>query len=535
MRWKEFSICLALAAASGSLVAQLEEDGRQNFHQGSPVPGQFLTVDPNARYGSTLAVGDYNCDGLDDVAIGLPNYDVSGNDDAGGVIVLYARNTSQGLSTTDRQFFTQVNLADGQDPDPGEHFGRELASGNFNGGTCDDLVIGVPEDVVEFFPRAGSVHVLYGSANGLVESQFRTTFWSRADDDINPAPASIQSAEFGSALAVGDFNDDGFDDLAIGAPDLQSVTSTGGVRENSGAVHILFGSSGPGLGEAGNLLLRRGLNLEGEPDEGERLGAVLAAGDTLGGTVIPGDQLFIGLPNFDLGLEEDVGALMLVRDIGQVQGAPFSATFHQDSSGIPGGAEPGDDLGAALATGDFDGDGFIEIAAWVRGEDLGIPVVNNVGAVNLFDFTGGGGHQFWDQNDIGFEQGYEENDRFGAAMVGADFNGDGIDDLAIGVPREDITFGPINTTNVGVVHVLNGRVDEGLSVIGVETWFNEESGLLEGDRFGAALAAGSIRGNPSADLVVGVPFDDPEEENAGSIAVIYSARSDGLFSDRFED
>src|SRR5512133_865336 len=89
---------------------------------------------------------------------------------------------------------------------------------DFNNDGADDLAVGVPGENVGSIVDAGSVNVLYGSpGTGLVGvgSQLFT----------QPVSAVEAGDQFGSALASGDFNDDGFADLAVGAA-LENVGST---------------------------------------------------------------------------------------------------------------------------------------------------------------------------------------------------------------------------------------------------------------------------------------------------------------------
>ena len=91
-----------------------------------------------------------------------------------------------------------------------------------------------------------------------------------------------------------------------------------------------------------------------------------------------------------------------------------------------------------------------------------------------------------------------------SAEVRADFNGDGFDDLAVGVPGEDI--GTINSA--GAVNVIYGS-SGGLSCGGNQFWHQDSSGILDtaeaSDQFGDALAAGDFNGDGfDDDLAVGV-------------------------------
>src|SRR5262249_51443680 len=105
---------------------------------------------------------------------------------------------------------------------------------DFNNDGYDDLAIGVPDDSVNGHPAAGAVQVLYGRAGGL--SATNNQLWHK--DSPNILGDAEDNELFGSALACGDFNGDGFADLAIGTPG-------GNVNnyEQAGSVTILYGSS----------------------------------------------------------------------------------------------------------------------------------------------------------------------------------------------------------------------------------------------------------------------------------------------------
>src|SRR5690606_3856340 len=108
-------------------------------------------------FGFSLAVGDFNNDDFDDLAIGSP-----GEDNSGGLVhVIYG--SFSGLTANGNQRWRQ-----GQDGIPGSRqngdlFGYAVAAGDLNGDSFDDLIVGVPgED-----SSRGRIHVLFGSGVGI--------------------------------------------------------------------------------------------------------------------------------------------------------------------------------------------------------------------------------------------------------------------------------------------------------------------------------------------------------------------------------
>src|SRR3954467_8585365 len=170
-------------------------------------------------------------------------------------------------------------------------------------------------------------------------------------------------------------------------------------------------------------------------------------------------------------------------------------------------------LGAAPAlatgTGDFNNDGFQDLAVGVPGEDVGPatgPEVTHAGAVDAFYGRKTGlveaGNDHWTQNSAGVKETAEAGDRFGSSVATGDINGDDFDDLAIGVPQEDI--GPAPIVNAGAVEVLYGS-PTGLTAAGNDFIFFDPE---EGDRFGAAVAVADMFDDARADLAVGAPGEN---------------------------
>src|SRR5262245_59630925 len=103
---------------------------------------------------------------------------------------------------------------------------------DFNDDGYADLAIGVPGEDVNGHLDAGAVQVLYGRSSGL--SATNNQLWNMDSPDVVGEPSDF--ASFGNALACGDFNHDGLDDLAIGA------YRAGGSNypADSGSVTILY-------------------------------------------------------------------------------------------------------------------------------------------------------------------------------------------------------------------------------------------------------------------------------------------------------
>jgi hypothetical protein len=502
-----FLSCLALGA--GAARAQLGSTGTQFWSQSSP--GMPIAIEADANFGYGLAAGDFDCDGFDDLAVGMPGEDLVGGVNAGRLIVLYSNQVEVSLDF--HQVWGQNSPVVEDDAEPNDRFSQVLAAGDFDGNGCDDLAVGVPLEDIGADANAGAVNVLYGGVGGLTGDA--DDFWHQ---DLATIDATAEPGDgFGAALAVGDFDADGIDDLAIGAPgeDIEAEAA-----DDAGAIHVLWGSIF-GLAAGESLTLYRGSGLLGEPQTGERIGGALAAADFV--PLFAGDDLAIGATGHDVAGADQAGGVILLSDLA---GARFDSTWTQDSAGVPGAAEDFDRFGSSLAAGDFDGDGFPELAVGTPEEDRENPAIGDIGAVIVLDFDGDA-HQIWTQADLAPEQ-EELNDQFGQALVAADFDADGVDDLAIAAPQEDL--GPLNAS--GILHVLFGQAGSGLTATDDQTWIQTLDPSDAEDQFGFALAAGHFSGHSGADLAIGAPFETIGAfGGTGGVNVLYSI---ALFLDGFE-
>jgi hypothetical protein len=388
--------------------------------------------------------------------------------------------------------------------------------GDFNGDGFADLAIGVPlEDLTA--ENQGAVTVIYGSPQGLDPRQRPDQLLVQTD----PEGPEAQDG-FGLSLAVGDFNGDGFGDLAVGA----NGEDKGRDGNNEGAVTVFYGSPSGLMARSAQYLT------EPKTAENDQFGFTLAAGDFNGDGR---DELAVSVLNRRVGGAIGAGSVVVFRGAAERLDAGRAIQVDQAGEGTKGWPGIGDQFGSVLAAGDLNGDGRDDLAAGIPNETVnGVPFA---GAVSVFFGCAEGpscalldSHdQYLSQHTPAVAGAAERGDLFGIALAIGDFGRGGPADLAVGVLREDFA----GVVDAGAVEVFYGT-SSGPSTSGTQLLFAGRGGVPEkseaGDEFGAVLAAGDVGKGGEDDLVIGTPFEDLGLlTDAGAVTVLYGG-PDGLSS-----
>jgi hypothetical protein len=484
------------AVASGE--AQLVTDRHQWLMQ-DDVGG---LIEPDDYFGDALAAGDFDGDGYLDLAIGAPGEDVASIADAGAVFITFGSDRGAGWSSRPDVIIHQDISGVQNAADPGDRFGAAVVAGDFDGNGYDDLAVGVPGEDDGTVLDVGMVHVFYGSPVGI-DPNFDEV-WHQ--DRVGVPDSAETGDRFGTALAVGDFDRDGRIDLAVGVPG-----ETIGTSAEAGAVDVIYGAIGGLVGSGSQHFWDAGAS------SGDLLGTALAAGDVDGDGIddlvvgAPGDEgsgsqpdsgrvwvipgsTPLGLTSFATSLVSAVstnagahlGQAVAVANVDGGAAAEIMAgqpdldlgadssgrvwawkndpldlvSLRQGRAGVPESPEPYDRFGEVVTCGDFDGNGYDDVVVGVPGENLydgsSDPRLD-AGVVHVLYGRPDGlrtvGSQLWTIDTHGINWTALDNDHFGGALAAGDYNGDGVDDLAIGAPTSAHGGQP----GAGIVLVLYGK------------------------------------------------------------------------------
>ncbi len=333
----------------------------------------------------------------------------------------------------------------------------------------------------------------------------------------------IPTEGFGESVdPIGDINDDGIDDLLIGAPELFGAMQTG-------RAYVVFGRDNgfPAFWQSDDLDGTNGFVIDGE--EGDDLAgqSVGAAGDINGDGIA---DLVIGAAEADPNGFSSGRAYVLfgsrdsfepLVDLGRLDGTNGFAVSGEAAFDRAGGAVAG--------IGDFNGDGIDDLGIGATGLDLN---GDQSGAVYVLFGSDRGWPGVVELSDL--------DGRNGIVLVGAaagdlagrtvdragDINGDGIDDLVLGADSATPNGDP-SRDGAGRGYVVFGtqrmfpdrRVDlddiDGISGVA----FNGEN--FEDSAGRSVAGIGDVDNDGFDDLAIGAPFADPDGNNTGRVYVVF--------------
>jgi hypothetical protein len=531
-----------LLPTSTNLSANLQKIGLTDIVPNSPAPDvMILGPSPRSRLGGcgqpdnlsdsnhsqTISVGDFNADGIQDLAISAPDAELivgSTIRKSGAVYIILGRRDFSSVMDTARAQpggadVTILGAADG------DRFGFAIAAADVNGDGVADLIVAAPQVSSTTLQAVGAVYVLFGSP----------IFDGNAVIDLTQQPADLvihgAGDRFGAAIDVGDAGGPvatgHIADLLIGAP--------GTSFDSNGSAYLVFGRAefGRSIREiegarAADFTITGGAR--------NRLGASVAIGDFNGDGV--GD-LFAGAPGADRPLRGDLTGASIVpaSSTGAVFGllSPFAADRSisvDETARLLSfyGAGSNHQFGQAIAVGDITGDAIAEIvigAPEADGEwkDTGTGIIYNLSAHSgaAYVFTGARGISPR-RLDIAAGEQLTAYVGFGSTWTGfalsigsynAEGNADSIADLIIGSPG-GVRNPSRNVGGTGEVNVLFGGRTLGSATTRPRSPFNPapepedviifNPPLQRSVDFGFAVAAGDINGDGSGDLIVAAPF-----------------------------
>jgi len=423
----------------------------------SSLEGQFLSVEPdwigeNDSYFATLgtsvsSAGDVNGDGFDDIIIGAPYY--SNGESFEGAAFIYLGSTDGPSIIADFIFESDQSESS---------FGLSVASaGDINGDGYDDILIGAP-DFDNGESDEGVVFLHLGSPSG----PSLTYDWMAESDQP-------YFTSFGKSVSsAGDINNDGFDDVIIGAPGFDNPTI------NEGLVFAYYGSE-DGLSTTPDWIAEQN-------QISSNFGfSVSEAGDVNGDSY---DDIIIGAPYYDNG-QVDEGAIFVYY--GSATGLSLDAIWVNESNQIYSGYG-----NCVTQAGDINNDGFDDllVAAYQFNNGLyheGVAFLY-LGTDSIPSYTS---DWFVESNDFGGVLGYL------TGIAGADINGNGFADIVAGSWAYD-----------------NDQYDEGRVMVYYNTdgiltsepdW--QKEGNIDSAFLGFSVAnAGDVNGDGFEDVLIGAPL-----------------------------
>ena len=479
---------------------------------------------------SVSSAGDVNGDGYDDIIIGAYLIDYNGPR-SGSTYVVFGKES--GFSRT-----IDLSELDGSDgfridgESIGDKSGRSVSSaGDFNGDGYDDIIIGAPwanPKIGSSYVESGASYVVFGKESGF--SRVIELFELDGSDGFRINGENTGDKSGRSVSSAGDVNDDGYDDIIIGAPRTDD--------EDAGYSYVIYGHATYGAGDITPAPANRAPVFENEPTDLSinenadgsavpvSVGRVVAsdadAADTLTYSIVnAADQNGDSVTGFEVdgaGLVTYVGTGLDAETITSVtltvsasdgeESAQTSvaisvtnidegnASFVVTSDGDINAAVAGDVLTVGLISSDPDGDGAFTYQ-WYRD---GVDIADATGASYTIP-------EDYDGNSIyvvvRYTDGSGADETITASGIIVPLPEDNADNIATATPP----------ATPAVMSLANLDPTIGFRLIG-------EDDLC--DDFGFAVSSvGDINGDGIDDFAIGAAGADPNGDSSGATYIVY--------------